>query len=497
MHKMKNMKYAGVLALLLLVNVSCDMEIVPSDGITKDQLAQVPNGLEYATNGNYSMFKDILLYNDQIDTRNTYVRHLNQMAEYPGDNVTLSGSTPDHLFYAATMQHFPGMLNTTYFWYAGYKVINGANQAIEATQEGQDGQTDQLLGENYFLRGMVQFDLLRFFAKPYTHGVDNPGILLRLVSGESDLKERSTVGECYAQVVSDLEKAALLMTTENHRGIEFASLEAAWALLSRVYLYMENNEKAIEYATKVIESSRFQLETRANYVNSFWNTPNSLESIFIIKHQLQDDKVGGSIGSMYLTDRGLGWGEVYVSEPLLELYRLHPEDVRNDLIKPDFDVDGVTVKQRNGIPKYFITKFSYQDDFVTLSSPQILRLSEMYLNRAEAYVKTGSDQLAVDDINTIRERAGLSGDALYAVNNFQGAPTLLDAVLQERRMELAYEGHRSFDVFRNKKSLDRSFPGVHLPEGQNTLIVNWDNPRIIYFIPNDEIFANPAADQNE
>lgn len=495
--KMKTTKYTGLLALLLLATVSCDMDVVPSDGVTKEELANVPNGLEYATNGNYTMLKDILEYNDQEDTRNTYVRHFNQLAEYPGDNVTLSGSTSDNLYYAATMQHFPAMLNTTYFWYIGYKIINGANQAIEAAGEGTDAQTDQLLGENYFLRGMVQFDLLRFFAKPYTHGVDGLGIIIRTSSAEPDEEARATIGESYAQVVEDLEKAATLMTGENGRGIEYATQEAAWALLSRVYLYMENNAKAIEYATKVIESPKFSLELKENYANSFWNTQNSNESIFIIKHQLQDDKGTAAIGSMYLTDRGLGWGEVYVSETLHDLLTQHPEDVRNDLIKPDLDTDGVTVKTRNGIPKYFISKFSYQDDYVTLSSPHVLRLAEMYLNRAEAYVKSGMEDEAIDDINVIRARAGISGDDLYALDDLQGAPTVLDAVLQERRMELAYEGHRCFDVYRNKKVMDRSFPGVHLTDGETTLLINWDNPRIIYYIPNDEIFANNACEQND
>lgn len=493
------LKYFQYLVLLALVSVStsCDMDVVPSDGITKDQLTTVPGGLEYATNGNYSMFKDILRYNEIDDVRNTYVRHFNQMAEYPADNVTLSGSTPDNLFYAATMQHFPGMLNTTYIWYVGYKIINGANQAIEAADEGVDARTDQLLGENYFLRGMVQFDLLRFFAKPYSHGTDNLGIIIRTKSGEDDEKARSTVGVSYQQVVDDLLKAATLMKSAQQRGIHFASEEAAWALLSRVYLYMENDEKAIEYATKVIESPRFSLETKENYVNSFWNTPTSKESIFIIKHELQDDKGQASISSMYLTDRGLGWGEVYASESFLNLITQHPEDVRNNLIKPDLAEDGVTVKTRNGIPKYFITKFSYQDDYVTLSSPQVLRLSEMYLNRAEAYAKLGQNAEAIADINVIRARAGISGDDLYSLTNLQGAATVLDAVLQERRLELAYEGHRAFDVYRNKKSMDRSFPGVHLPEGETSLIISYDNPRIIYFIPNDERFANPLAEQND
>jgi tetratricopeptide (TPR) repeat protein len=213
-------------------------------------------------------------------------------------------------------------------------------------------------------------------------------------------------------VVADLEKAAALMENGERRGVEYASKEAAWALLSRAYLYMDQWDKAIEYAGKAIASPLLTLTPKTGYLDMFWNTPKSSESIFVIKHLLQDDLADGSIGSMYLTD-GIGWGEVYVSDPLRLLLEEHPEDVRNTLIKPQYEEDGVTVAERNGIPKYFITKFSYQDGIVTLSSPHVVRLAEMYLNRAEAYAKKGQDQLALDDINVIRRRAGIADEDLY------------------------------------------------------------------------------------
>jgi starch-binding outer membrane protein, SusD/RagB family len=116
----------------------------------------------------------------------------------------------------------------------------------------------------------------------------------------------------------------------------------------------------------------------------------------------------------------------------------------------------------------------------------------MYLNRAEAYAKSGQNQLALDDANVIRARAGISGGDLYSLGDLQGAATVLDAVLQERRMELAYEGHRSIDVYRNKQSMNRNFPGVQPHE-----VINWDDPRNIYFIPQDELFYNELASQND
>ena len=474
--------------IAFLTFVSCSLEVAPFDGVTKENLATLPNALEYATNGAYSLMKDMLPYKGRFDFRSSYARNINHMLEYAGDNVTLSGTTTDPLFYTATREHFPAMENSTFVWYAAYKMINTANQNIESVAEGQDAKNDYLLGENYFIRAMAHFDLLRLFAKPYSVAKNSNGVILRLQSTSPDNLERSTVEACYLQVVKDLEKAANLMATGNGRGVEFASKEAAWALLSRAYLYMEEHQKAIEYATKVIESGKYQLESTTGYVSMFHNTAGSKESILINKHLIQDDKGLASISSMYLTDK-IGWGEVFQSEPLKKLMDKHPSDVRNGLIVPQLD-NGV-VALRNGIPKYFITKFSYQDGIVTLSSPQILRLGEIYLNRAEAYAKIGNKANALTDLNVIRSRAGLS-NALYSESNLQGATSLLDAILQERRIELAFEGHRAIDLYRNRLSQDRNFPGVQPP-----VIVPYDDARNIYFIPQDELFANTLCVQND
>jgi tetratricopeptide (TPR) repeat protein len=485
------MKFKLYIAAALLTLSACDLQVDPFDGVTKENLPTVPNALKYATDGAYSLMKDQLPYKGAQDFRSTYARNVHMMLEYSSDNVTLSGTTEDPLFYAISRGHFPAMENSTYVWYVAYKIINSVNQNIESVTEGEDPANDYLLGENYFLRAMAYMDLLRLFSKPYTHGTGNMGVVLRLKSTDPAKMARATVGESYDQVVADLEKAAALMENGERRGVEYASKEAAWALLSRAYLYMDQWDKAIEYAGKAIASPLLTLTPKTGYLDMFWNTPKSSESIFVIKHLLQDDLADGSIGSMYLTD-GIGWGEVYVSDPLRLLLEEHPEDVRNTLIKPQYEEDGVTVAERNGIPKYFITKFSYQDGIVTLSSPHVVRLAEMYLNRAEAYAKKGQDQLALDDINVIRKRAGIADEDLYTLGDLQGAASVLGAVLQERRMELAYEGHRTIDVFRNKLPMDRTFPGVQPHE-----VVNWDAARNIYFIPQDERLANPLAEQND
>ncbi|MCB0497090.1 MAG: RagB/SusD family nutrient uptake outer membrane protein [Cyclobacteriaceae bacterium] len=487
---MKKLKYILIAFALLLFTNSCNLEIQPSDKLTNGKLLTDKDGLEVATSGNYSLLKDVLEFGGQVNLNNSYVRHLYQLSEFAGDNVMYTQYSSDPLYLVFTRNHVPTQENTAYFWFVAYKLILGANLVIESSEEGVSTINDQLIGENYFLRAMAQFDLLKFYSFPYTLGTSNPGIVLRLNATEPQSKARATVGECYDQIISDLEKAISLM--DQDRGVEYASKAAAQALLSRVYLYMENNQKTIDYATEVINNSGKRLATRSEYIDNFANTQNSPESLFIIRHISPQDYSGkeGSIGSMYYDDgNNGGWGEVFVSQTFLNLITQHPNDVRNDLIL-------IPGTMKSGYPVRYILKFTGQDGLVNLSSPQYLRLSEMYLNRAEANAKLGNDQLALDDVNIIRTRAGLTGAELYTLGNL-GGRSVLDIVLEERRLEMAYEGQRSFDQFRNKRDMNRSYPGIHLASGETTQIIPYDDPANIFYIPPGELTYNPLCTQND
>ena len=185
----------------------------------------------------------------------------------------------------------------------------------------------------------------------------------------------------------------------------------------------------------------------------------------------------------------------------------HPEDVRWSYIVPLKDNNGV-VQKKNGIEIYYITKFSFQGGSPTLSSPIMFRLAEMYLNRAEAEAKAGQTGAALDDLDAIRTNRGLSS-SLYN-GTVPGGYTALDLVLNERRIELAFEGQRVFDVYRNHRSLNRTYWGYHLPglketdidlskqpTGYANMIIAPDNPKIIYYIPIDEVQTNTLCTQNK
>jgi hypothetical protein len=485
----------------------CDLDLAPYDSLTVENLVESEQGIESLANGCLMMMKENLSYSEgqEPDVRDRYVRHLYQLTEFPSDNVMIVKSTTDNLWYSFNMQHIPGQLNTTYFWFIAYKIILNANNIIEAVEPG-GGTSDRvkhLLGEAYYYRAMVHFDLARIFSTPPSHGTDKPGVIIRTGTSEEDNKARATVGETYDRIISDLKQAASLMTTRKASQQEFIKYASKWsalALLSRAYLFTGQWDSAAYYADEVINQGPFELETRDNYVNSFWNSTQSSEAIFIFYFTPEEEHGEASIGSMYNAGPtgSDGWGEVFPSQPLMEILTRYRHDVRNELIDTIYKDDGTIRNYPNTqYQTFYINKFSNQDGLVPLASPQYLRLSEMYLNRAEANAHLGNDALALEDVNLIRERAGLSGNELITQGNLasHGYASVLEAVLGERRLELAYEGIRRDDLLRNKIDLDRSYPTAQNPDNGED-ILPWDDPRQIYFIPQAEIINNTLCEQN-
>ena len=135
-------------------------------------------------------------------------------------------------------------------------------------------------------------------------------------------------------------------------------------------------------------------------------------------------------------------------------------------------------------PQFYITKCSREGEDSHLHSPVISRLGEIYLNRAEAYAKLGNYSAALSDLNIIRERSIVGGG--YASLDASNAGDLID---KERQLELAYQAERSYDVFRNGKPLDRSFPGPH----NQAEIVEASDYRVTYYIPQNAINAYPGT----
>ncbi len=550
---MRELKKIFTIICITGLVAACNLDYFPSDESTAGALRDSYNGLVYATDGNYSMFKDPLEYKGTTSSSYSYLRRQYEMAEYPSDEIVVSGRTTSTLFQAYTYERNASLQNVSYVWWSGYKIIYGANFVIDAIENGTSEKLDYLKGENLFLRAIVHLQLVNLYAKPYSYGRENPGIVIRNSSVIQNT-ERASVGEVYDQIEKDLTDAIKLMQHGTRRGnAGYASKEAAQGLLTRVYLHMGKYQEVIDLVDEMLDgaTAESKLESTGNFPNYFKNALNSKETLWAVAMTTYDSQGQSNIGSMYLND-GIGWGEVFSSDPMNDLYEKNPNDIRYGFVLPQYldetkwmirypmpgtdyrdarsnniidvqkdltnqfyfmddnnqkitiqteNVEGYTkhfimlngiktqvrltkkMQHRNSFPLYYITKYSYQDGDPMLSSPVMIRWAEVILNRAEAYANIpGKESNALADVNIIRNRAGLSGNQLFSTSNMQGYNNVLDVVLEERHLELAFEGHRTLDVYRNKKNLNREYAGVHTWE-----IINYNDNKVIYPIPFDEI----------
>ena len=365
----------------------------------------------------------------------------------------------------------------TQFYERAYKGVNQANNII-ANVPGIVDLTDEkknnYLGQAYFLRGLMFFDLVRTFGGiPGESG--KYGIALPLKPAtqidESIYLSRETIAKSYEQVRMDLE-TALTLLPEN-QGSDGASRSSAVkgsarALLGRYHLYMKEYDDAIDYATLVIDDPRYALEPsyEAIYSNKL-----TTESIF----ELSFDNIDQSdVRYWYFPGAQGGRGELAVHEDFVTEIQANTNDVRGTM----FGFDAI-----QGV--YYPTKYKKANDD---DNVHILRVAEMYLIRAEARAIKGYAG-AEDDLNEIRNRAGVADyDALA-----DGA--LLDAIAKENKFEFAFEGHRWFDLVRTGKALT-VLSSVN--RKNSSAPVSLDNPDYLVFpIPRDETLSNPNMNQND
>jgi len=168
-------------ALALLSLGGCkDLNISPSDAISTNTLITTTDGLTNALNGAYALFKDHIEFNGTIDQNNMYLRQFYHLSDFASDDIVCAQVTTDPLYYSFTLGHSPAQSNTRYFWYISYKIITGVNTVIDSVEQSgkSDAETNQLLGECYFLRAFCHFNLVRLFGKPYSVDPEAQGIIL-------------------------------------------------------------------------------------------------------------------------------------------------------------------------------------------------------------------------------------------------------------------------------------------------------------------------------
>lgn len=345
-------------------------------------------------------------------------------------------------------------------WMNNYQVINQVNLVIENLEVVADeDKQDRIEGQARFLRALSYFDLVRFFAAPYEAGQQNdqPGVPLTLegvtdYSGNLEIS-RNTVEEVYDQIQEDLNRAYdLLPPSFSSADIFFADKYAAQALLARVYLQQGNYAGARDAAHDVIENSGHSLTS--TYAGAFNNDTNSSEDVFAFQVTTQS---GTNQLITHYADQPFGGrgGDITVNDDFIN--RFGANDERGDFFY---------VSDYNG----GILTGKYTNQFGNIP---LIRLAEMYLIRAEANYREGTAVGAtpLEDINTVRSRANAA--LLQSVD--------LEDILNERELELAFEGFLIHDLRRTER------PVGDLP---------YDDDNLIFPIPQREIDVNPLLVQN-
>lgn len=459
------LKYIFGALFTVAVATSCEdrLNLEPEQSLSVETALGTVDDLETAILGAY----------DRMQQLNYYGRDFVVVPEVASDNILITTDNAGRYvnFYAfnVTPDNVGPTENNVYT--DAYEVINAANNIINnfenVSREGNEARLDQILGEALFLRALAHFDLVRFFGRPY---IDNNGANLGvpIVRNQEEANPaRNTVAEVYNElVIPDLIQAAGLMSFISPFR---ASNEAANALLSRVYLYKGEYAKAVEAANKV---SGFTLVPTENFVAS-WNTSGSSEEILTLRFAPDENRGSDNLGNIYLET---GYGDL---RPTLDLINEYPEgDVRLGFID-DVVEDGA----RNDD---YLVKYPGTDGIPGLASPRIIRYAEVLLNRAEANARLNNFDEARADLNAIRQRAGI-GDSEASDSE------LVEAILEERRRELAGEGHRLFDIFRVGDGLIRV---ENTGLGGAPSEVSFSDLKIIFPIPQREIDANTNLVQN-
>jgi starch-binding outer membrane protein, SusD/RagB family len=461
-------KISVIFLATMLGNVSCTKQlddIKPEQSIDSEKALKTSSGVINTMQGAYSVIAYGITGATQGTLGTLFGTNYNVVGELFANtnDVEWSGSFTSYRDINnknATATN----ANAASDWTAAYNAINICNN-VEANIGVVDASVkDQILGEARFIRGIVYFELIRFFAQPWTGGpaganaqLGVPLIITPTASiGNDQNVSRSTVAQVYAQIITDLGSAQGLLpeTAANGR----ATSHAAAAFLTRIYLAQGDWQKAALAANGVINSGKYSLVP--NIAQAFNNIANSVEDVFAIQQNAQSNAGTSNAGltTFYASLPGVGRADIDINDSHLLIYE--PTDARRNLF-----YEGTGDKAGPLRSSKWVERFA---------NIPIMRLGELYLTRAEANFRGG--QLAgsptpTQDVNTIRARSGLGPIVVTSV----------DQILLERRRELAFEGDRYNTIKRTQ---------------QNVGGRPYNDPKLIYPVPQFDRDANPNLEQN-
>ncbi len=473
---MKNIKIA-ILSALILTVASCSdkLELLPEQSLAGSQAFSSAANAESTLRGVYSQSQLLEVFGSGPQI----------IFDYQADNTEFVGSFP-------TLQDINSYVTTSpnatiqVYWQVNYRVINAANSVIENVPNVKDPAltpeiSKRLIAEAKFLRAITHLNLINMFAQPFQ--VQNGAslgvpLLLKSFTGEIEYPSRATVAACYEQIIKDLNEALIdlpAVSTAASRGR--ATKGAAAGYLSRLHLYKGEFQKAADFANQVITATA-TYSLAANY--SFYGAAPTAEHVFVLINSATDNGRTGSGGwaSYHRPAANGGRGDCAMTANLEASFTKEATDKRL--------VDLSTfVTAADGQRRRMTLKFPDAANNTDLSP--LLRTSEMYLTRAEALAElNGINAESLTLVNGIRTRAGLPA---WTSTTFATKEAFVSAILEERRKELCFEGHRRMDLLRRGLPLRTT--------GTTATLAIYGGLKTVLPLPQREIDLNKNLVQNQ
>ena len=454
------------------------LDLEPSTSIASKSSITSLTDVEYTLNGIYSTMQHAKAYSARL----VYY------GDVTGDDmqaVAQSKRTASYYLFNFTKDDCPSS-----HWYYLYYIIQHCNLLLSKVDSLVIGARDfayrdDLKGQALAIRGLALFDLTRLFGYPYLkdNGASLGVAIVKGVSSVDSKPARSTVAQCYKEIIADLTASASLLDSVFNKGK--INRWAALTLLSRVYLYKGDNAAALSTAQEAIrgaERAGYRLWSNEEYPTAWGNDASANapgEVLFEIVNTTTDSPGIESIGYLSSPD---GYADLCITCSFYQLLKEDPDDVRLKIL----NLDG----QRYA----YVNKYQPQgSEHICDANIPLIRLSEAYLNAAEAAVKTNDNRAAVQYLNPIVQRAN-------PAKSVEGKILTLDDVLNERRKELVGEGHRMYDLLRNGLPVHRidtmDSQLTRTKHFSNYLKYDWTFHKIVLPIPSDERKANPNIQQN-
>ncbi len=415
--------YISIACLFLITFSSCSKILdVPSPNSVEDaNVFTSLSGLLNARVGMYSTLQD----------KNYYGGSFPLISECYTDNGTTGGYDVIDLNEIAYRAVTPTNLYVQNIYIAIYNTIYTANKIInniDKVPNVPDDQKSNILGEALFVRALGNFDLLRLYGEHWDRTSDFGIVILTTTDSILASVPRSSVEASYQQIFADINQSIALLNIFN--GNQYISPAAANALLARVSLYYKDYPGAIAAAGSVIDDNNFSLFPTGE-VTKIYTDRQTPESIFELSFDLQNQSAY-NILTYSRIDALRSDVNFIASQNLNDFFQGRPGDTRGvlvDTINEDASIqpDGRTQKYRGETTKD--------------NSGFILRLAEMYLIRAEAAGRSAG----LADLNLVRTNRGLNALTAGDVPDDQ---SYLNAILDERRAELNFEGARLYDLAR-------------------------------------------------